>query len=419
MATLLNPNYKERSLPKEFVLFDDKPNNIVIESEYKKAISCQLTPSGGVFNFHIPPNKLFNPKDSYLHIKYKVTKEDGTAISDSDNVSTISLPPNTFFKTCEIYLNNTLVSTNRPYFHFESYLYYLMKSGTDGQLPFVTNIDDASEYINNDGVINRQFQGPSVVKDMKLFSPFFNIDKYIMSDVNVEIRLDINDYLFFIWSSATIKVKFIVEDINFIASFVEPIDAFMKTLNIQLKQSPAIYCSADFITKQYTIPTNTTKLFLNNIFNTRPTVLFLYAIKSSNLTGDITKNPLNTADIKAKSINIYFDRELQNGQSYTYLHKSETTLAMTLICEYFSESQKNSLLPFTYINKYDKTIYPFILKPLVSEPYIPLKYDNNISIELEIKTALTAEHTLFVTGYFENIITIDQNRNVLKISQTD
>ena len=122
------------SINNELALFQPIPTEKAIDEvkwvNYRPTM--QITDSGPI-EFNISPTSSYYVllSKTYLGLKVKITKKDGTSITNQ-NVALTNLPLSSCFRQCDISLNqqiiNASVSTNYPY---KAYLDVLLNSNSD------------------------------------------------------------------------------------------------------------------------------------------------------------------------------------------------------------------------------------------------------------------------------------------------
>ena len=94
------------AFPEEVLLFD-RPNNEVVYDKIQYVDYRSTIQDGGTLDFVIPPtaNQYINLKKTYLKLKLRIVKSDGSDIPESGVlVSCINVPLNTIFNQVDVLL---------------------------------------------------------------------------------------------------------------------------------------------------------------------------------------------------------------------------------------------------------------------------------------------------------------------------
>jgi len=178
------------------------------------------------------PQNYIDLKESFLYVKVKVVKADKTSINNffngelskkaadwkqdapkyeypPDQVTPVNMWMYSLFDTMELWMNGKLMSvkTNHQYI---SYLKLLLgySSEIENDRSFETSLcymdpSPASSVIKSPTHVNLMLKieaGKSVIMTGRLFHDFFEMDKYILPNVDIKIKLYRTNSKFALWS---------------------------------------------------------------------------------------------------------------------------------------------------------------------------------------------------------------------------
>jgi len=102
------------TFPEEVLLFDRPSTEVCYDKiQYVDYRSATQLPNAGSLNFVIPPtaNQYINLKKTYLKVKLRIVKSDGSAVPGNILVSCINLPLHSIFNQVDVLLHEQLVSS--------------------------------------------------------------------------------------------------------------------------------------------------------------------------------------------------------------------------------------------------------------------------------------------------------------------
>lgn len=137
---------------------------------------------------------------SYLYVKTKIVKNDGSDLLDADtDIAFSNNALHSLFSQVDVFLNNVHVSDSACNYAYRAYIESLLSYGSDAKRSHLTAAlfykDDAGELDERQGNsgfnARRQFTEKS--KEVELLGPIFadvfNMDKYLLNGVELKIKL--------------------------------------------------------------------------------------------------------------------------------------------------------------------------------------------------------------------------------------
>lgn len=263
-------------------------------------------------------------------------------------------------------------------------------------------------------------------KEFELIGPLycdvFMIQKYLLSFVDLKIKLVPNPPEYFIMSDESKQYQVSFTSIKLKVRKVKVANHVIVAHESALNKTPEVYGVPRTMCKSFTIPGTTPSLVKDNIFNGKiPKRLIVFMNKSSRsaTNGSYTKNPFNMDLFSISTIGVYVDGEQTpckplklnlTGNDKKYLESYQTLFTGT---SKYHDDAGNQITRNDYHNGYG--FFVFDLRPDgcdISE-YLGLRQRGNLSLEIVFSQALTEAINLFCLGEFDNIIEIDRERNVL------
>ena len=125
------------NIPEEVCLFE-QPNTTAIyhKIQYVDYRPTSQPSSGASIDFVIPPASIqyINLKKTYLYVKARIVKGDGTAVPLAKFVSAVNLPLHTMFNQVDVFLQQQLVSsTGSQSYAYKAYLETMLEYGSDAK----------------------------------------------------------------------------------------------------------------------------------------------------------------------------------------------------------------------------------------------------------------------------------------------
>lgn len=434
---LIHPRSQE-CMVEELDLFTVSPtqNSIVKKTDIEYQPISALSSSAPV-EFNIPGT------EDYVHLPYtqlyvsaRIKRKDGTDLEADEKVGPVNNLLHSLWRQVDVYFGSTLVSSSTNTYSAESYSKTLLNFGIGAkksQLQTAMWYGDTSGAFedakvgatgSNAGFKNRN----ALVKESTefeligpLYCDVFMIQKYLLSYVDLKIKLVPNTPEYFLMSAETgreYKISF--TSIKLKVRKVKIANHVIIAHESALTKAPAVYGVPRTTCKSFTIAGTTPSLVKDNVFNGRiPKRLIVFMNKSSATNGSYTSNPFNMDLFSISSIGVYVDGEQTpskplklnlTGDDKKYLESFQTLFTGT---GKYHDDAGNQITRDDYHKGYG--FFVFDLRPDgcdVSE-YLGLRQRGNLSLEIVFSKALTEAINLFCIGEFDNIIEIDRERNVL------
>ncbi|XP_046560161.1 uncharacterized protein F54H12.2-like [Haliotis rubra] len=373
-------------------------------------------------------------KRTRLHVKLKVVHDDVTSspLAEDEKVGPINLFLQSLFSQVSVSLGNQLVSSANNHYPYKSMLKTLLNYGADAKSSQLTsqlfykdtgNDNDDIESTDavaggNDGLLKR---GDYIAKSQEitmvgnLFEDVFNMDRYLINGVKLNVTLYRTDPQFCLMSGvANTKYKISILDASLKVCYLKVNPALILAHNTLFeektngKPNNALYPYVKTEVKSTTIPVSTESFTIENISNPvahRYTVAF---VESSSMTGSLVKNPYNFKLSMIKKVTLNVNGVSLPGRSSS-ADDADTYLNLFDGVNVKRESKGNFISRKEFL--LGSALFVFELNETGTE-HLSLVRRGNVSLEIQFNAALTKSLSCIVMTERTSRIEIDQARNV-------
>jgi hypothetical protein len=421
----------------ELDLFSVPPTQTSIESglfvEYRPISS--LT-DGAPIEFEIVSSgdDYIDFANSYLHVKVKIQRANGTALDAADTVGPVNNFLHSLFSQVDVSLNGTVVTNSTNTYGYRAYLENLLTFGPaakESQLTAALFYKDEAGKMDrcnplaavaerNSGLATRAaFFAESNEVDMigRIHSDIFFQPRYMLNEVNTKIKLTRNKDVFSLCAIGDQAFKILITSASMHIRKVKVSSSVYLAHAKTLESGMAKYPVRRVICKTFTIPTGYLDVSQEKLFSGQlPTRLVLGCLDNTAFNGSLARNPFNFKHYNLKEISVYLDG--QNHGIKPLSSNFESSQYISSFMSLFSGTGKenrdegNGISRSDFANGY--ALYAFDLTADLSEnESFNLARHGTVRIDMNFGVALP--HTVTVVAYaeFENIIEIDRNRNVV------
>ena len=318
------------SINSELMLF--QPPTVSRGIEYLQWIECrpvnQITEDGSI-DIHIKANgpQYLDLHRSRLYVKAKIVTEDGKDLQDADVVTPVNLWLQSLWNQVDVLFQQKLVSSSGTNYAYKAMMDVLLNYGGDAaatQLQTQLYYKDTAGAIDNakptdvplnQGLIfrNRLAKGSAFI-DMEgpIYADVFQMPRYLLSEVDVHVKLFQNKNSFRLMSSVpNKKYKVIISEVMLKAAMMGIHPDILKTHSRALEDGPARYPLLKTEVKTFAVSKGQYNVNLDDIYQGKiPNRLILGMVSADAYSGDLTKNPFNFKHYKFDFMCVY-----ANGQS--------------------------------------------------------------------------------------------------------
>lgn len=398
---------------------------------------------------------------TFLLLKMKIVKADGGAyLAATDKVGPVNNVLHSLFSQVDVYINNTLVSSNDNLYPYRAYIenllsynreakaeqlvhegYYEDETGpgedgkngngmdvtdptlvTKNSVPAVGSAAAEARVQGNKGLTERRkpLVGRSHTYYGRLHCDFFQQSKLLLDDCDVRVKLTRNKSSFILMGAAATASAYtvVIEHAELRVPHVAINPQLALETEEHLAQRPAQYNLKRIDMKTFTIPTQTNTFNQEIYTGPLPTRLILGFVNNTALNGSYTENPYNFKHINLTTLQLIVNGRIHNGRMYNRLdfENNEYGLSQLSLVEGLNKAFHNTgvgIKPDQYAHGY--TLFAFDLTPNDQLGHNKIAPSGSARLDITLKEHLTTAATLVCYGEFDTIYTIDKHRNCMRI----
>jgi len=263
-----------------------------------------------------------------LHVKAKVTRENGTDLAANAAVGPVNLFLHSLFSQVNISLNGTLITSSTNTYPYRAMIETLRSYGMDAKTSQLTSalyyketagnmdsVDFEDENDVNKGLaVRRHMARESRVIDMmgRLHADIFFQNRYMLNEVGVKIKLIRSKDAFCLMGDANYKVK-ITHELLF-ARKVKVMPSVFLAHAKAMEHGTAKYPIRRVVCKSFTIPQNYLDMNHEKLFSGQlPTRIVIRLVDNRAFNGSRERNPFNFAHFNLHEIGLYLDGQQQHA----------------------------------------------------------------------------------------------------------
>ena len=378
--------------------------------------------------------EFLNVAQSYLYLKVKVSKADGTNLDGASKVGIANYPIASLFNQVDVILGGKLISSATNTYAHRSILEVLLKcdkeaaesllgcrlfcKDTAGQ---TEEMDITADPVLNTGLGTRSEwtkTSKTVELQGRIHSDLFNQEKLILNGVDLMVKLHRHKPEFCLLSADRAPpYKITIIDAIFYVKKIELTPSVFNAINTVLNDKNAQYDIMRTTPKVFTVPRGQQSQHIDNAFlGEIPSRIAVCMMDNDYYNENNKKNPfnfqhysltqigisVNGEEVPFKPLKLNFDEKLfvtgystllsgtgkLHGNSGSIIKREDCSEGYTIIVA--------NLTPFEIGNNFD------------------LKEEGSLSIDLVFKSPLAATINMLVYAEYDNVIEIDINCNIIK-----
>ncbi|XP_067667622.1 uncharacterized protein F54H12.2-like [Haliotis asinina] len=325
--SLLTSKHFDEIIPESLNLFSLPPFQTCVQQHYYENVRpvSQINDEAPLeFSISNTGSDYLDLKRTRLHVKLKVTHNDGSILLSKEHVAPVNLFLQSLFSQVSVYLNDTLVSSTNNHYAYKSMMKALLNFGADAKTTQLTsqlfykdvgqsNSDIEStdtETGSNTGLMARgQFIKLSQEMTMSgnLFEDVFEMNRYMINGVPMTLKLYRSSPTFCLMSGVANK-KFTIT----------LLDAYLKVCRLNVNpaliiahntlfenNSNALYPFVKSEVKVTSIPVSQLTHTIDNVSNPIANRYIVAFVDSGSFNGKYDGNPFNFQSGMIKTINLY------------------------------------------------------------------------------------------------------------------
>ena len=368
--------------------------------------------------------------NSYLHVKAKVTKNDGSApLAAEVEFAPVNYWMHSLFSQVDVLLNDTLVTPSENTYPYRAYIESTLNYGREAKETHLTSAlyyqDTAEQLDSRDETLNAGFkkrhdhahQGRVVDMEGRLHCDIFHQNRLIMNGVDVKIRL-IPSKSSFNLIGPDETYRSIITHASFFARKIRLNPAVALAQAKALEIAPAKYPVKRVVVKTFTVPRGNASVVQDNLFLSQtPNRLVIGLVASDAFNGSIITNPFNFATHDVSFLSLYLD-----GKQVPSKPLQPNFAEGQFIRAYYNSMVASGLAnrdAGSNISRDDFAggfaLYSLDLTPslLDDNELFELVKSGALRLEIKFSRAQNASLTVVVWAEMDNMIEIDRSRQVL------
>ena len=308
-------NYQTEQLVSQLSIFQKTPvlisvaNNFVEEVETKTTLNLTNT-SNLQFTVPASPTLYTDLSSTFLYLRAKLVKADGSAIGAADKVGPINNVLGSLIKSCDHYINDVRVSSSYDCYTYLSFLENFMSSFEQKQMKEqagyfedtlatqgAMNSTDTSANGPNKGLVQRAswFSGSREVELIdQIYTPAHSSTKYYLPFLSFDYNFTLNSNLFALMFDLASDYRFQITKATLLVKRIAVSPSVSIAHSQLLNSNRANYQVRRYGFSQFSIPQGSftfskVNLFISDVMPKQ--VIFLF-VPTANLLGAPNRNPL-------------------------------------------------------------------------------------------------------------------------------
>lgn len=416
----------------ELDLFVTPPTQTAIEKgqfiEYHPLANIR---DGGPVEFNISGSgeDYMDLSSSYLHVKVKIVKSDGTSLSEKEPVAPVNLFLHSLFSQVDLSLNERVISASSNTYPYRAYIETLMNYGEDAKKSLLscecfykdTNLSVENPLLEengNEGLLKRyHLTSKSQTLDMigQLHCDIFQQNRLLLNMVDLKIKMTRSKPEFCLMSStAETEYKVMLMHASLFIRKVKVSPGVSLGHAKALEKSAAKYPIDRVLCKTYSVSAGSWSFMQDNVFlGAMPKRVIITCLENAAVNGQYNLNPFLFHHYHANFLSIYVDGQpVPSKPLEMNFAKNSYIRAYHRLFSSFNQDKGNYLSRDEFANGH--TLYAFDLTPdLCDGPHMNLQHQGNLRIEIKFSKALEKTISVLIYAEFENVIEITKSRHVL------
>ncbi|XP_055380735.1 uncharacterized protein F54H12.2-like [Condylostylus longicornis] len=372
---------------------------------------------------------------TYIKLKVQILKKDGTAWHDDKGADqkTIQQPSvlnnilHSLIKQCNVQLNGKNITPSDGNYHYRAYIESLLNYGTDAA---TTHLECAGWILDkpniarsdNNGSKERQklYHNSNVVELMgKLHVDMFNQPTHLINNVDIRILFTLEKPNFFLFADDSDESQFKIVEAKLFMRHVTINPSVLLAHNAVLEKSNVTYHYKRVEVKNFTIPSNSSSISLDNVFiGQLPNTIIFCMTENAGYSGKRSKNPYNFKHFDISQFMLYVNGvQVPNAAietSFSDDNNCNTRAYHTLFSGtgIYHNDRGHQITKSMFANGF--FLLAFDLTPDASGNEICQRLLNQGTIRIEARLSKPTPSTLtaLIYGEFDSNVQIDKNRNV-------
>lgn len=373
--------------------------------------------------------------DSYIHMKVKILKSDGSHVPSAEIVTPVNLLAHSMFAQCDLYLNENLVTKNNGLYPYKAYIgtqcaysKHAKDSWLQSEMYFVDSPgNDFDSYVikttNSGLVLRNELSSNSRIIDM-VFRP--HVDMFMQSrplppNVDIRLRMTRTTPEFCLMSDGTKRYKLqIVSASLYVRVLKLAHSVTLMHKETLLHNGKMIYPIKRVQMQSFTIPSNILSHSRPNVIHGQlPRYIIMGITANDAFTGTYKKSPfrfsphnlrktnliVNGRSIPARPYTLNFDDADNKGLEFIRCYRALCGLLQPKYADV-----GNGITRKMYVDGF--TMIPFILTPDYDVGSLGLLKEGTVQLELEFAKVNDSVLNVVLYVEYENTVAIAKHGEI-------
>lgn len=423
MARLISPHSSE-CIVHQLDVFEVEPTqtSVLNAQEIELKPSTPLSQNSDILEFRVPSDAGYylDTPATRIMLTGQVTNADGSPIADDEKVSLTNNFTNTNFLQSDVLINGRRVSQTMKTYPWKAYIKVLCGHGDSSKKGILSALP-WHQSDTNDSPDYDLWPSDKRSKDFVVCGPLFNdifmIDKFLLSNVSLDIKLYRSDSAFCLNAETNKEYKFKLIDASLFVRKVQVsdpvIEAHYKVLN---QNATAKYPMVRSEVKPFAISAGKQTCSIDSAyFGELPNRAMIMMVDEDAYNGSIKKNPFNFKHNNIRNITITYNGRVIPSKSYNLdFSTGKTVKAFNDL--YDNTGQTGTSEPTLDISRKQfengYTIFAFNFTPDMSDGscgHSNLIQRGTMRIELDFRSKLPNPIVVLVYAEFDSLIEIDKD----------
>ena len=369
---------------------------------------------------------------SYIKLKVRIVKQDGSPMTNADNVGFVNLPVASLFRQVDLYLGDRLVSSSNDSYPYRAIFETLLSHNNDVIETQLSNglffKDDAGRMNETDIVgenvnsgylqrFNLTQSGKAVELIGRVYSDLFNQERYLVNNIRVTLKFHPSKPEFCLLSNMeNPDYKIVIDDAALFFRKVTLASFMYNQINKSLMNKNIRYPITRITHKTFSLGGNQFNPSIDNVFDgVLPSRIVIGMVRNSAYNGNYRENPFNFEHFNLSSICPYNDSKpvparpiLLDYENDLYLEGYVSLFnSMDKLFHNDTNCIKRAEYPLGY------SLLGFDFTPSISSgDSFDVTRRGSMRIQFNFKRALPTTINVILYAEFQNVIEINSGRNV-------
>ena len=378
------------------------------------------------FNIGNSTDKLIDLASTYLRAKIQIQNLDGSVLED------VVVPVNyifgSMFSQVDVSLGGTNISNSNNTYAYRAYLETLLNYGADAkssQLQMgLYKKDSIIENLNpaqNLAIAERieHFKESRVVEvSGRIHSDIFHQERLLLNGIPLKITLHRNKAGFMLLTNVDALFKFLITEAVLCVRKVQLTQHKFIEIQKNLERVPALFPINRIDVRTHSVAAGLSSLIWDNIYQGQlPNRIFVGMVDNDSFTGSFKKSPFNFKHYNVNKVGCFVNGETLPGQplnlNFDRNHYLEGYRSLFTTAGKINRDEGIDIARREYKTGY--TLFGFDISPSTCNGgHQEAVKRGTLRLQLEFQKALPNTITVILYADFDNTISIDKFRNIIK-----